>query len=54
MQKRFYVSKNTKSDAPGYNRFMRITQLNALLSQGWIIKEFVKEDNEEFFVIEKN
>lgn len=59
MQKVFYVSRNpgnsgVGSAAPDLDRFQRIEQLNRLLSLGWIIKSFSREDNAEFFVLEKN
>ncbi len=55
MQKIFYVSRNSDGiSAPNMNRFARIEQLNRLLACGWRIKSFVNEDNNEFFVLEKN
>lgn len=54
MQKKFYVSKSSEGAAPNYNRFSRIEQLNYLISQGWIIKEFINDSEGSFFLIEKN
>ena len=58
MQKLFYVAKNQElnSDSvctPDMDRFARIDKLNNLLSLGWCIKEFKKENNEEYFILEK-
>jgi hypothetical protein len=59
MQKVFYVSKNSENNdnhgntAPDFDRFSRIEKLNLLLSMGWNIKSFSSENNEEYFVLEK-
>ncbi|MBR6873603.1 MAG: hypothetical protein IKN17_08890 [Ruminococcus sp.] len=53
MQKKFYVSGGPDGSAPGFDRFSRINELNMLISQGWRIMEFVREDDKEFFIIEK-
>lgn len=59
MQKVFYVSKNSENNenhgntAPGFDRFSRIEKLNLLLSMGWSIKSFSSDNNEEYFVLEK-
>ena len=59
MQKVFYVSKNSENNenhgntVPGFDRFSRIEKLNLLLSMGWSIKSFSSENNEEYFVLEK-
>lgn len=61
MEKVFYVSKNAegiKNDneifAPTFNRFQRVDKLNDLLNRGWSIKKFVTENDEAFFVLEKD
>jgi len=55
MQKIFYVSKNGgQGSAPDMNRFARIEQLNRLLSMGWQIKSYKNENDNEFFVLEKD
>ena len=58
MQKLFYVSKSSSGNSgnvcsPDMDRFARIDKLNNLISLGWNIKEFRKENNEEYFILEK-
>lgn len=58
MQKLFYVTKNQQRNSdnvctPDMDRFARVEKLNNLLSLGWSIKEFIKEKNEEYFILEK-
>ncbi len=54
MQKKFYVSATQDGAAPSFNRFSRIDQLNELISQGWVIKQYFNNSEGEFFLIEKN
>ncbi len=54
MQKKFYVSRNSDTTAPSFNRFSRIQLLNSLVSQGWVIKSYTNNTEGEFFLIEKN
>ena len=54
MIKKFYVSKKTEGyDAPEMDKFQQIEKLNLLLSSGWIIKGFQQNENESWFVLEK-
>lgn len=60
MQKVFYISRNSdkyenRNDtaAPELDRFQRVEQLNLLLSNGWSIKDFKTDNNDAFFLLEK-
>lgn len=60
MQKAFYVSRNNDRyenrgnvSAPEMDRFQRVEQLNGLLEAGWVIKDFKTDNEDAFFVLEK-
>lgn len=39
--------------APEMDRFQRVEQLNGLLEAGWVIKDFKTDNEDAFFVLEK-
>ena len=56
MTKIFYIKKNISDgtdSVPTTDRFERMEKLNLLLSSGWTIKEFISDNGEEYFVLEK-
>lgn len=57
MQKVFYIQKtgaNGDEHIPTTNRFERIEKLNLLLNSGWRIGNFVCQDGDEYFLLEKD
>lgn len=53
MQKIFYVSKSSDANAPDMDKFRRVEKLNNLISLGWEIKEMKVENEDTYFVLEK-
>jgi hypothetical protein len=58
MQKIFYISnssneRNEGANAPQFDRFRRVEQLNDRLARGWVIKEFKNNGEDSYFVLEK-
>lgn len=56
MEKTFFIRRSASGDgvpAPVYDRFQRIEKLNLLVENGWSIKDFKCDADEEYFILEK-